>query len=158
MAGRYRHGHWLIWAGLLAVTAGLWACSGPSSPARSGPTTCRPADIPPSTLRIGDLEVPSSRLDVEIRPITQGEAYGVHIQLDAEAAGRLADMTRYAVGKTLPVSLGDDVLVEPVVQTPILDGNLLLSGQFTRSRAEAIAQNLSPPCDPAADVPDSPRQ
>lgn len=112
----------------------------------------------PATLRIAELDVPAERLEVEIRPGAAGEGYAVHIQLDVEAAAQLAQMTRYAVGKTLPVRVGDEVLMEPVVQAPVLDGNLLLAGHFTRSRAEAIAQALAPPCKVEAQTPSGPRR
>ncbi|MEM1150048.1 MAG: hypothetical protein AAGI03_05765 [Pseudomonadota bacterium] len=111
---------------------------------------CRPIGVEPAELTIGELTVPRDQLVAQLQhsPITG--AYGVSISLSEQYARSIARATRENLGQTLAVRLDDEVVAEPVVNTPILDGRVLITGNYTRTAASDIVARLSGPC-PVAD-------
>ena len=92
------------------------------------------------------MEIPAHALSARLHRDDATGAYGVAIQLQEAGAARLAQITRERLGEPLDIALGEDVVTSPTVQTPILDGSILMTGGFTRVRAENIVRHLSPPC------------
>lgn len=107
---------------------------------------CRPDDLAPATLRIGDIEIPPDKMTAQLHQDEVMSVYGVAIRLQKAEAARLAQVTRERLGQPLEIALDDKVVTQPVVQTPVLDGSILVTGGFTRIRAETIVRRLSPPC------------
>ena len=122
----------------------LAACQGPAHEPYA--ELCRPAGLDEVSLHIAEMEVAPHRLSARLHHDEATGAYGVAIQLQQADAARLAQMTRERLGEPLDIALGEKVVTSPVVQTPILDGSILMTGGFTRVRAETIVQRLSPPC------------
>lgn len=147
---------------LFSVLLGLGilsGCADRAPPPDGFVDLCRPAGTEPGVLAIGDMEVAAGRMEVRLDARGESGWYGILIHLDPASADRLAQVTRERIGRPLALSIDGEVLAEPVVQTPILDGRLLISGNFTRHEASLIVERLSPPCttDPAgaADAADA---
>ncbi|MEM7768173.1 MAG: hypothetical protein AAF253_11900 [Pseudomonadota bacterium] len=107
---------------------------------------CRPDTVPDKPLRIGTLEVSPGTFDARLSVNDTYNEYGVHIALNQVDAQRLATLTRSTLNQRLPLRIGDVVISEPIVRTPILDGRILISGSFTRMGAEDVVRQISPPC------------
>lgn len=67
----------------------------------------------------------------------------VQLGFTSDGAKKFADITRRNVGKRLGFSL-DNVMVDaPFVETPILDGNAVISGGFTLDQAKQLQLQLN---------------
>lgn len=135
----------------------LAACQGPAHEPYA--ELCRPAELDEVSLHIAEMEVPPHTLSARLHHDEATGAYGVAIQLQQADAARLAQMTRERLGEPLDIALGEKVVTSPVVQTPILDGSILMTGGFTKVRAETIVKRLSAPCpemQPPAIAPEPP--
>ncbi len=124
----------------------LTSCAEPALVNNGYVDLCRPANTPPGRLGIGDMTVAAGSMSVRLDARGESGWYGIQIALDPDAADRLAQVTRENVGRPLLLSLDGEVIAEPVVQTPILDGRLLITGNFTRHEAGLIVERLSGPC------------
>ncbi len=132
----------------LCILAGLAACSPRPSSQEQLIEICRPAGMEAATLRIGEMEVPHDRMVARLHHVEITEEYGISIRLAEQYAYQLAQMTRENLNQSLPLAVGEDVIAEPVIQTPILDGRILIAGNFTRREAADIVARLSVPCPP----------
>ena len=63
----------------------------------------------------------------------------VNIQFDAEGGQKFARMTQANVGQRIAIVLDGAIITAPIVQEPILDGNVQISGGFTTESAEELA-------------------
>lgn len=131
---------------LAACASGLAACSNGDDTGPRLVELCRPDTVPDQTLMIGDLDIAPGGFDARLSVNEAYGEYGVHIALGEEDARRLAILTRSSLNERLPLRIGEVVISEPVVRTPILDGRILISGNFTRLGAEDVVRQLSPPC------------
>ncbi len=70
--------------------------------------------------------------------------YVVNLDFNGEATDTFADVTRAIVGtnEMFAIVLDGEVLSAPVVTSPITDGNAQISGDFTASTAESLANSL----------------
>lgn len=68
-----------------------------------------------------------------------------NVQLTFNASGtkKFADITKRNVGKQVAIFLDEDILTAPVVQTEIIDGTALISGQFTVDSAKELAVSIN---------------
>ena len=130
------------------MLAGLAACSPRPSSQDQLIEVCRPAGMEAATLRIGEMEVPHDRMVARLHHVEITGEYGISIRLAEQYAYQLAQMTRENLNQRLPLAVGEDVIAEPVIQTPILDGRILIAGNFTRREAADIVARLSVPCPP----------
>ncbi len=132
--------------GILMGLSALSACVDRSGDTPNLSAVCRPDGVAPAQLQIGEVAVPRDQLVAQLQhsPIT-GE-YGVSINLAEEYALAVAQITRESLGQALPLRLDEELIAEPVVNTPILSGNVLISGNYTRSAASDIVARLSGPC------------
>lgn len=138
-------GIWILCLGLLTGIAG---CSPRPSSQEELIEICRPEGVPAARLRIGDLEVPHDQMVARLYHVELTGEYGISIRLAEEYAYQLTQITRENLNAQLPLALDEDVIAEPVVRTPILDGRILIAGNFTRLEASDIVARLSAPCPP----------
>jgi preprotein translocase subunit SecD len=70
--------------------------------------------------------------------------YVVNLDFNGEATDTFADVTRAIVGtnEMFAIVLDGEVLSAPVVTNPITDGNAQISGNFTATSAESLANSL----------------
>ncbi len=141
-------------AGYLVLTIFALAACTRSDPGDHGVVSlCRPAGTPPGQLAIGEMKVEAARMRVQLDARGEDGWYGILIGLDGPQADHLARITRENIGQPLRLAIDGNVLAEPVVRTPILDGRVLISGNFTRHEAGAIVAALSPACPPSSQEP-----
>lgn len=67
----------------------------------------------------------------------------VQLNFSAEGAKKFADITRRNVKKLVGIFLDTDLLTAPVVQTEILDGTAIITGQFTVDSAKSLAVSIN---------------
>lgn len=63
----------------------------------------------------------------------------ITVGFDAKGKDRLAALTRANVGKPIAIVLDDEVLSVPVINEPILGGQLQISGSFTQEQVNQLA-------------------
>lgn len=124
----------------------LSACAERAQAGASLSEVCRPESVAPAQLGIGTLVVPRDQIVARLQHLPITGEYGVSIRLSEAYAGAVAQMTREALGQPLALRLDDELIAEPVVNTPILDGRVLISGNYTRTAASEIVARLSGPC------------
>ena len=111
---------------------------------------CRPDGVEPAQLGIGPLEFSPQSFLAGVQTSGPTGGYAIAIQLNETGAARLATLTREQLGRPVDLKLDDDVIASPVVHTPILDGRILIAGDFTRFTVTEIVERLAPPCQPDA--------
>jgi protein-export membrane protein SecD len=67
----------------------------------------------------------------------------VNLQFNSEGAKMFADITKRNLGKTVAIYLDDQVVSAPTVQAEIVDGNAVISGNFTTDEAKELSQRLN---------------
>lgn len=66
----------------------------------------------------------------------------ITFKLNAEGAELFGNMTAKNIGKTITILLDGETLMAPTVNSAIYGGNVLVTGSFTKDRAETIALQL----------------
>ena len=72
----------------------------------------------------------------------------IHVRLTADAAGAFSDMTSRLIGERIAIVFEGGIITDPVVQTPILGGAMMITGDFEGEEAEDIASLLMLPALP----------
>ena len=67
----------------------------------------------------------------------------VQLSFTAEGAKKFSEITRRNIGKRLGFALDDVMIDAPAVQTAILDGNAVISGDFTLDQAKNLQLQLN---------------
>lgn len=67
----------------------------------------------------------------------------VQLSFSSEGAKKFADITRRNVKKIVGIFIDQDLLTAPVVQTEILDGTAIITGQFTVESAKSLAVSIN---------------
>jgi preprotein translocase subunit SecD len=67
----------------------------------------------------------------------------VQLNFNAEGAKKFADITKRNVNKLVGIFLDEEILTAPVVQTEILDGTAIITGQFTVETAKSLAVSIN---------------
>lgn len=67
----------------------------------------------------------------------------VTLEWNADGTKLFADITKNNVGKRLAIFLDDQVVSAPTINTPILDGSAVISGNFTLDTAKQLATQLN---------------
>lgn len=124
----------------------LAACAAPAE--TPDLDVCRPDTVEPAILGIGPLEFDPNAVLASIQTDGTTGRIGIAIQLNESGAGRLATLTRERLSQPVDLKLDGEVIASPVVHTPILDGRILIAGDFTRFTATEIVERLAPPCLP----------
>ena len=71
------------------------------------------------------------------------KTYYVNVILTEEGKGIFADATKRMLGKRLAVYLGDECILNPVVQSQITDGQIMISGLKSLEEAGELAKKLN---------------
>ena len=122
-----------------------------AAPARTQEVeVCRPDGVEPAQLGIGPLEFSPQSFLASVQTSAPSVGYSIAIQLNETGAARVATLTREQLGRPVDLRLDDEVIASPVVHTPILDGRILIAGDFTRFTVTEIVERLAPPCQPDA--------
>jgi preprotein translocase subunit SecD len=79
----------------------------------------------------------------------QTERPVVEVSFDHRGRDILASITRQNVGHRIALVIGDEVITAPVIQEPILDGEIEISGAFSQEAAENLALLLRGSSTPA---------
>jgi len=66
----------------------------------------------------------------------------VALEFNDEGKKKFADATTNNVGKPIIIMLDDVVISSPVVQTPIIDGKAVVTGNFTKEEASKLAERI----------------
>lgn len=66
----------------------------------------------------------------------------VTLMLKPESKSAMAEFTRARVGEQIKVRLGDRVLMESVINEPILAGTLVINGRFDEQAARELADAI----------------
>lgn len=80
--------------------------------------------------------------DVKKASVTFNQENGqpeVLLEFNEEGTNKFADISTRNVGKPVAIYIDQDILSAPVVQTPILDGNAVINGNFTIESAKQLA-------------------
>lgn len=69
----------------------------------------------------------------------------VEVTLDSKGAKQFADLTSSVAGtgKLIAIAVGGTVISAPQVQAPIMDGQVQITGQFDRAKADELAAALT---------------
>ncbi len=67
----------------------------------------------------------------------------VQIEFNPDGAKKFAEITKRNIGKPLAIFLDDMLVMNPTVNTEILDGNGIISGSFTVDEAKELAVQLN---------------
>lgn len=70
---------------------------------------------------------------------SQNAQPSVQLNFTPEGAKKFADITKRNVGKMVGIFLDDAILTYPTVETEILDGQAIITGQFTVDQAQELA-------------------
>lgn len=81
-------------------------------------------------------------LDARAQPELDGTS-SIRITFSESGAKRIAALTQKLVGKPAHVALDNETVADPIVQEPIRDGVLQLSGHWTLDGATALAKKIS---------------
>jgi preprotein translocase subunit SecD len=73
----------------------------------------------------------------------EGPSFSVGVVFSSEAAERMTRLTRDHVGRPLAILIDGRVVTAPIVRSAVGD-RALLTGDFTRGEAEALAAGLAP--------------
>jgi len=65
--------------------------------------------------------------------------YRINFVLSNEGANKFADITRNNIGKRMAIVWGDRVVSDPVIQTAIVGGSGVITGQFDMNEAKEVA-------------------
>lgn len=72
-----------------------------------------------------------------------GSGYIVRLKFNDEGKKLFSDITTRSVGKPIAIFLDGQILSAPTVQTPITDGEAIITGQFTAQQAKQLALRLN---------------
>lgn len=67
----------------------------------------------------------------------------VNLQMKDEGISKFAEATKANVGKSISINMDDEVLSNPVVNEPILDGQASITGQFDEDEARMLAAMIN---------------
>src|SRR5262249_19098241 len=79
-----------------------------------------------------DVEGASRSVDADGRP-------AVTVKFNAIGAKRLGDFTTSHVGQPMSIVFDDVILVSPTIKAPIMNGEVLITGDFTTGDADRLA-------------------
>ena len=102
----------------------------PSSSADFKTTDLSGADLKNAQVEFGNSSTPNSEPTVSI-------------EFTPEGAKKFAEITSRNIGRPLAISLDDQIVMAPVVQTAITDGRANISGKFTIDEAKRLTIQLN---------------
>jgi len=79
----------------------------------------------------------------DVQFMSQSGKPEVGIEFDSEGAKMFAELTKANVGKQIAIFLDGQVISAPTVQTEIMDGKAVITGNFSLDEAKKLAQRLN---------------
>lgn len=82
--------------------------------------------------------------DIAVTRVVQGDGnshYGVSVEFNASGAEKMRAATGHHVGKPMAILIDAQVVVAPVLRT-VISTSAVVSGNFTKARAERIARGI----------------
>jgi preprotein translocase subunit SecD len=73
----------------------------------------------------------------------QGNEFVVTLKLKGEGPKKFGEATTKFQGQQIKIMLDEDVISDPIVNTPILDGNAIITGNFTAESAKTLADLIN---------------
>jgi preprotein translocase subunit SecD len=73
----------------------------------------------------------------------QGNEFVVTLKLKGDGPKKFGDATTKFQGQQIKIMLDEDVISAPVVNTPILDGSAVITGNFTAESAKTLAELIN---------------
>lgn len=67
----------------------------------------------------------------------------IQLQFNSEGAKKFRDITEKNIGKRVAIYLDNQIVIAPVVQSAILDGKAIISGQFSVENAKILVTQLN---------------
>lgn len=105
---------------------------------------------PPAAVRPLRLAVPGTLIDIAPEQLlvvrvntVEDQVPGVFIALGHEASAWLAETATAHLGEEMAVSVCGQVVLSPVIQTPITGGELVIGGRSTSDEAEESARLIA---------------
>jgi preprotein translocase subunit SecD len=161
-------GIWILAAVLITLSAGCSAAEkGTPTPAdptstASAPTTVTPAkpveirrvvDTSPEVrlndratgeeLALGPVEMKLDRLNqAYVMPAVDGPGHVIYLELPSDLAAKFAELTTANQGKRFAMVAGNAVIFAPEITGAIIDGRIQISGNYTKSDANAILSSI----------------
>ncbi len=77
--------------------------------------------------------------------MTQDDRSSVELILTPQGTAKFAELTEQNIGKRCGVILDGRLVSAPRIMAPILEGRVIVTGDFTESEAIRTARGLSPP-------------
>ncbi|MBB3299022.1 hypothetical protein FHT72_002731 [Rhizobium sp. BK077] len=112
----------------------------PAPPTASQDTAAAADDDGAKAIAPVSLAVKSA--EVALSPVSYD--HGLNIMLTPESAAAFRDFTQAALGRQTQMLINDNVVMEPWMREPIMDGRIVLSGT-DRKDLEALAEQLKVP-------------
>ncbi len=79
----------------------------------------------------------------EVRPIESADgSWDISLKLTSKAAKKFEAHTKRLQGKKLDITLDNDVISSPIVQTPIKSGYIQLGANYSKESAIEIAEKI----------------
>jgi len=76
--------------------------------------------------------------------ILRETGYVVTISLGKDTAKLVCTLTTQNIGKTMKVLIAGKPVIDAVITSPICNGELAISGAFSKKEAEKVARDLKP--------------
>lgn len=73
-------------------------------------------------------------------------SHNLLLRFTDQSAVTLGELTSKQLNTKLDVSIGDDIIMSPIVREAIWGGALQISGDFTREELGALASRIEPKC------------
>lgn len=94
-----------------------------------------PHHLHAETLRVGVESVVAGADPLTAEPI-------VTLTLTPESSAAIGEFTKARVGEPVKMRVGDVVLSEPIIREPIMQGTLVINGNFTKESAQSVADEI----------------
>ncbi len=87
--------------------------------------------------------LPLAIKSASVQPSTFGGEPTIVVELEPSTRQAFAKLTTRHVGAILDLLIDGAVVSSPRIQTPIVEGSVVISGSFTASEAAALARRIS---------------
>jgi len=96
----------------------------------------------PVAEELGKVVVDQTALESAVAEVDQYGVPRVLITFNAEGKEAFAGATRERVGERLAILIDGEVVVAPVIRTSIVDGKVVITGNYSEEETEALAAQL----------------
>jgi len=96
----------------------------------------------PAPADLGKVVVDQTALEMVMAEVDKHGIPRVLITFNAEGREAFAEATREQVGRRLAILIEGEVVVAPIIMTPLLDGKVVITGNYSEAETEALAAKL----------------